>query len=329
MITHRVLALGAMVLLTAPLARAQNCSGASEAIDACKKTADLVSFLSPQLAGALAGGNHTLGQGGATGGFPHFSVDVRATVISGSLPKLDGVGFNVAGATGSTFKAENQMIPGLVADASIGVWEGLSLGVTHVGAVDALISATYLQNFNGGDVSAKLSGGGIKLGYGIRLGLLEESLLTPGVAVSYLTRELPTISITGNVVAAGSKPGGTIAINDYSIKTSGWRLTASKNLLIFNVNAGIGQDKYDATANIATTVVAPAPIGTKSSTGSSIVSMNRTNMFVGLSLNLLVAQLVAEAGQSTGGTLPTLTNNFGSDPAKARPYFSAGVRVGF
>lgn len=313
-------------LLVAPVPARAQCTG--QAADACQKATDLVTFLSPQLAGALSGGNHTLGQGGALGGLGHFALDVRATGVLGSFPKLGGVGFNATGTRdASTFTAKDQFVPGLVADAAVGLWNGISLGVTHVGAIDALVSATYLPNVSGGDVSLNTSGSNLKFGYGVRVGLLEESVITPGVAISYLTRSLPTFSVSGNVDSTSSRPGGTIALNDFSLKSSGWRLTAGKDLLIFNLNAGIGQDKYTSDANILATVSGRGVNAT--STGSTSMSMTRTNMFVGLTLNLFVFKVAAEAGQVTGGSIAPLLNNFGSDPAKARGYFSAGLRFGF
>jgi len=325
----KLIVAGALAALAiAPMPARAQCSG--QAADACQKATDLVNFVSPQLAGALAGGNHTLGQGGALGGLGHWALDVRASVVNGAFPKLDGVGFTTTGTPShGTFNAKTQMIPGLVADAAIGLWSGYSLGVTHVGAVDALVSATYLPTLDGGDVSLKTSDGNMKFGYGIRVGLLEESVITPGVAVSYLTRSLPTFSLTGTVQPSGSNPGGSLQLNNFSLKANGWRLTAGKDLLIFNLNAGIGQDTYKSDATVVATVSGNG-INTTSTTTNSI-SMTRTNMFVGLSLNLFIAKFAAEAGQTSGGSLPTLTNSFGgsTDAAKARSYFSAGLRFGF
>ena len=68
----------------------------------------------------------------------------------------------------------------------------------------------------------------------IRIGVLDESIVTPGVYISYLQRDLPTVSLTGS---SGSGSGvtsasGNFALNDFSVKTSAWRLVAAKNLLV-------------------------------------------------------------------------------------------------
>jgi hypothetical protein len=326
----RAMLAGAALVTAAVRADAQCSAQPQAARDACTKAVDLFNYLTPQLATALAGGSHTLGQGGTLAGLGHVAVDLRVTAVQGSLPKLGGIGLNTSAATPTTFVSESQYVPMLTADAAIGIWRGYSLGVTHVGGLDALVSATYLRDFDGGDVKVKLSGDKFKFGYGARLGLLEESLLAPWVSVSYLKRDLPTVSVSGSstVTASGVSAPGTLAINDFALKTTSWRVTASKNLMFLGLSAGFGGDKYEASSTIVGTVVAPAPINTVTGSTSPSFSMTRTNYFVGLSLDVLVARLVAEAGQVTGGSIAALTNNFGSAADKARTYLTIGVRIG-
>ena len=51
-------------------------------------------LITPQVAGALSGGAATISQGGVLGGFPHWNVGVRASVVQGSFPKIESVGFS-------------------------------------------------------------------------------------------------------------------------------------------------------------------------------------------------------------------------------------------
>jgi hypothetical protein len=326
----RTLLAGGAMALAAARADAQCGAQPLAARDACTKAVDLFNYLTPQLATALAGGSHTLGQGGTLAGLGHVAVDLRVTGVQGSLPKLGGVGLNTGAVTPTTFASDSKYVPMLTADAAIGIWRGYSLGVTHVGGLDALVSATYLRDFDGGDVQVKLSGDKFKFGYGVRLGLLEESLLAPGVSVSYLKRDLPTVSVSGSstVTASGVSAPGTLAISDFALKTTSWRVTASKNFMLLGLSAGFGGDKYEASSTIVGTVVAPAPINTVAGSASPSFSMTRTNYFVGLSLDVLLAKVVAEAGQVTGGTVAQLTNNFGSAADKSRTYLTVGLRFG-
>ena len=328
----RTLLAGLVVVAAASVAEAQCTTGGTAVQDACRKAQDLISFVTPQLSTALAGGNPTLGQGGVLGGLGHFSIDIRASAVNGSLPQLNNVGLSVTGATASSFTSKNQLVPAASLDAGVGLWRGVSLGVTHVGGVDALVTMTYLPTIDNGsnstDVGFKVNGSNTKFGYGVRVGLLEESVVLPGVSFAWVQRDLPSVTLSGTVSASGANPGGTLALNDYTIKTSVWRLTAAKNLLIFNFSAGYGQDKYDATSTISATVNAVAPVGTQTGSGPANVSLTRSNLFAGVAINLFLFKLEAEYGQASGGTVTALKNSFGSDPNKSRSYFTLGLRFG-
>ena len=110
--------------------------------------------------------------------------------------------------------------------------------------VDLLVSAAYLPEFNGSGVSVKVPNGSLKLGYGARVGILQESLLVPGVSVSYLRRDLPTVNIAAN------SGNDSLYVNNLSLKTNAWRVVASKSLLLFGLAAGFGQDKYESSTDI-------------------------------------------------------------------------------
>lgn len=321
---------GVLMAAAGTSAEAQSCA-AGTAQDACQKAIDIVNFLTPQLATANAGGNATLAQGGALGGLGHWAVDIRGTAVNGKLPELSGAGLSTAGAKLTNFSTKSQFMPGVSANAAIGIWRGYSLGVTHVGGIDALVTATYLPNVENSDVTLQTSGGNTKFGYGVRIGVLEESAVTPGIGITYLQRDLPTLSVIGRstVAAGGTTAPGDLTMSNLAIKTTAWRITAAKDLLILNLNAGIGQDKYSTSTSISATV-RPSIGGPQTATASAGFDMTRTNMFVGASLNLFIAKLVGEIGQVSGGTAPKATNTFsGSDAGASRTYFTLGLRVGF
>ena len=294
--------------------------------DACQKAIDLFQYMAPQLGTMIAGGNPTLGQGSTLGGLGHFSAGVRVNVLQGSLPQVQNVTPAVTGATSTRFDTKDQYLPMPTADLAIGVFKGIPLPLTNVGGVDLLVSASYVPEFNNSGVSVKVPNGSLKLGYGARVGIIQESLLTPGVAVSYLVRDLPTLNI------AGSNGGDSLYVNNLSVKTKAWRLTASKSLVFFSLAAGVGQDKYDAStdvgAHVAARTVPPTPAA---NAGPVSISQNltRTNIFGDLSMNLLLFKLNAEIGQVSGGTINTYNTFSGKQPADSRLYGSVGARFGF
>ena len=294
--------------------------------DACQKSIDLFQYMAPQLGTAITGGNATLGQGGSLGGLGHFSVGLRINAVQGSLPQIQNVTPAVTGATSTQFDTKTQIIPMPTADLAIGIFKGLPLAITNVGGIDLLVSAAYLPEFDGSGVSVKVPDGSLKLGYGARIGILQESLLTPGISVSYLQRDLPTVNV------AGSSNGDSLYVNNLSVKTKAWRVVASKSLLFIGLAAGAGQDKYESStdigAHVSARTVPPTPA---TNAGPIAMSQNitRTNVFANLSMNLLLLKLTGEIGQVSGGTINTFNTFSGKQAADSRIYGSVGARFGF
>src|SRR3954463_10670421 len=218
--------------------------------DACQKAIDLFQYMAPQLGISITGGNATLGQGGNLGGLGHFSFGLRVNAVQGSLPQIQNTSVAVTGATSTQFETKTQLLPMPTADLAIGIFKGLPLAITNVGGVDLLVSAAYLPEFDNSGVSVKVPNGSLKLGYGARVGILQESLLVPGVSVSYLVRDLPTVNLTG------TSGGDSLYVNNLSLKTKAWRIVGSKSLLLFGLAAGFGQDKYDASTDVSAHVAA-------------------------------------------------------------------------
>jgi len=284
---------------------------------------DVFDLMAPQLGLALTGGNATLGQGGNLGGPGHFSIGLRGNVFSGDLPQVND--FPVASKTGRVQRSGAQALPakkqivGLpTADAALGIFRGVPLGLTNVGGIDLLVSATYVPSIgNAGDDIQIKPERNLQLGWGARIGLLQESLLVPGVSFTYLKRDLPTTNLTGSGAGVG------IDIAGAKVKTSAFRLVASKNLVMFGLTAGVGQDRYHETALVS---------GTTGTFVSPQVAfdqkLTRTNYFLDASLNLPIFKLIGEVGQVTGGTVDTY-NEFTTGRAdKSRTYGSVGFRLG-
>ena len=285
--------------------------------DACQKAVDLFAYMAPQLGTVIAGGNATLGQGGTLGGFPHFAVGLRVNALAGSLPNADAVQPDIVnGAQQSDYETKTQPLALPAVDAAIGVFKGLPIGVTNVGGVDLLLSASYLPEYSGDGVEVTVPDGSLKLGYGARVGLIQESLVTPGLSVSVFRRDLPTVSIVADATTS------RIEVRDLELETTAWRITASKNLVAFGLALGAGQDRYKS----STTAV--ATVGAQSAQVDLAQSLTRTSYFADVYFNLLLAKLVAEIGMVQGGDVQTY-NNFDTPADDSRLYGSVGLRIGF
>lgn len=307
-----VLGLG-MTFATQASAQASQCAGGTTQ-DACQQAIDVFKLMAPQLGIAITGGNATLGQGGAMGGLGHFAAEIRGNLIAGDVPQLQTP--SITGAQQRTNYPTKKQLLGLPSvDASIGLFKGLPLGITNVGGVDLLLSAFYVPKVNADNITVDPDSP-LKIGYGVRLGLIQESLLLPGVSVTYFRRDLPKTTITG------SDNGATLTVDNLNVKTDAWRLTASKNLILVSLAAGVGQDRYDESA------LASGTVATQSSSVALSEKLTRTNYFVDASLNMLLAKVVAEVGMVSGGTITTY-NQFDTAPDKSRLYGSLGLRLGF
>ncbi len=290
--------------------------------DACQMAVDIFQLMAPQLGLALTGGNSTLGQGGSLGGLGHFAIDVRGNVFQGDIPDIGNFPTpSFQGEQQHTLPSVTHVIGLPTADAALGIFKGISLGVTNVLGLDALASATYVPTVTQNSFSITPQTN-LKIGYGARLGLIQESLITPGVSVSYLKRDIPTTDMKGN------SPNIDVTVTNTTVSTSAWRLVASKSLIIFGLAAGVGQDKYDASANVQAT--AKSALGNVTSSQIQMTqSLTRTNYFADVTLNLFLAKLVGEVGEVSGGTVNTFNTFSGGRPDKSRTYGSVGLRIGF
>jgi len=286
--------------------------------DACQKVADLFNYMNMQLGTWVAGGNPTLGQGGTLGGLGHFSVGVRANVMKATIPNVDQIQVQPGAPVSTNIPSSDKWVGLPAADVAIGLFKGFPIGLTNIGGIDALVSVSYLPSYSQHSIHVGSESDKWKIGFGGRLGIIQESLLLPGVGVSYMIRDLPTVVLSGE-----DNSGNTVSISDYKIRTKQWRLTASKKLLFLGLAAGIGQDKYDTKALLTYNVdgnTPNAPIALH-------ISPTRTNYFADVSFNLLLAHFVAEVGRVTGGNVTTF-NTFSTDASAARTYGSLGVRIG-
>ncbi len=294
--------------------------------DACQMAVDVFQFMAPQLGLALVGGNATLGAGSTLGGIGHFSIGVRGNIFNGDLPEISR--FPTPGSTGRTQRAlpsKGQILGLPTADAAIGIFGGLPLALTNVGGIDLLLSAAYIPSFGDStsDVMVKPDQN-LQVGYGVRVGLLSESILVPGVSFTYIKRDLPKTSIFGKSANLD------VSITDAKVETSAWRLTASKSFLLFGAVVGAGRDRYAQGASIMATTRGTVA-GTQTSDVIALAQdLTRTNVFADLSLNLPLFKITGELGHSSGTSEGVTTYNTFSGGAadKARNYGSVGIRFG-
>jgi hypothetical protein len=111
---------------------------------------------------------------------------------------------------------------------------------------------------------------------------------------------------------------------DAKIKTSAFRVVASKSLVLLGLAAGVGQDRYRQSALVsgtANTLAAPQV--------NFDQKLTRPNYFLDVSLNLPIFKMIGEVGQVSGAKVDPY-NEFTTGRAdKSRTYGSVGFRLGF
>ncbi|MGQ0715221.1 MAG: hypothetical protein ACT4PJ_16100 [Gemmatimonadaceae bacterium] len=299
----------------------------NEGQDACQKAIDLLNYMTPQLGTLIAGGNATIGQGGTLGGLGHFALSVRANAMRASLPDIEGAGVNYGEAQRSDYVTESQWAALPVVDAAFGVFKGIPLPLTNVLGVDLLVNVAYLPELQHDPLALTTPEGSFKFGYGARVGILQESLVLPGIAFTYMKRDLPQSTLVASWESGSLSSADTARLENLDIGTTSWRLVASKSLLAFGIAVGVGQDRYEASAGASYVVNDPLA---RFSGGPFTYEFDvtRTNVFLDLSTNLGLAKLVASVGGVSGGDIPTY-NTFDTEADASRIYGSLGVRIGF
>jgi hypothetical protein len=287
--------------------------------DACQKTTDVFDYLSPQLGTAMTGGNATPGQVGTVGGLGHFWLGLRGTGVSGTVPDFNKITVHPTGPTPDSLPTKSVPVPMAGADLAIGIFGGLPLGLTKVGGLDLLLNAFYVPTITTDKVDVRPNHS-LKIGYGGRLGILKESGLIPGVAFTYVVRDLPTTTIT-----ATDASGDSLRLENLALNTTSWRVTVGKTLAIVGLVAGVGEDTYDAHTDVGAEVDGFSSGTTPLATPHQ--KLTRTNYFGDLSLNLAFFRIVGEFGGASGGSITTYNTFVGKAPSAARVYGSLGMGI--
>jgi hypothetical protein len=303
----------------------QRCIAVAQAVDAAQ----------PQLGIALAGGNPTLGTA-STGGvrlgmIPRVSLTGRVNVALARLPDIrredTGAG---TGTARLRFPA-----PAVGANASVGLTQGMGLApmLGGFGAIDLLAGVSVLPlGLLGGDFGDNA----FSWGGGVRVGVLRESFVTPGVSVSVMFRDLGEVSF-GNVcegtetsldgdrsLCLSEGDAGEIA---FGLSNWSTRAAVSKRLLGLGLTAGIGHDRFSTDADFAFRT--PGIAGDEIRRFRDVrVRNSRWSTFVNLSYTVLVGSLAAEAGWMQGATpiegFPAASD---FDPREGTFFGSLGARL--
>lgn len=320
--------------------------------DFCFTVAQALESAQPQVGILVAGGNPTIGTASAgglrLGMIPRVNAALNLNVVLIELPDILAESGGSAGQTlHSTIETPAPALSGTI---SVGVFPGLNFAPTVGGvvSVDLLASASWLplsafevEGF-GGETSNLAYGGGVKIG------LLRESFMTPGVSLSVMYRGLGEVRY-GDVCPGAS--AGTSVLEDESFQLESeicagggdsgeltadltdWsgRAMIGKRLAGLGLTAGVGYDRFSSDVGFGfrapeNTVAGAANRYWRASDLS--LDNDRWSAFVDGSLTVLVATIAAEAGWLQGeDEIEGFPSGSDFDPAKGTFFGSLGVRI--
>ena len=295
----------------APVAAQNECTPAPvQAQGACNRAVDAYKTFQPLGGIVVSGGNPELGTGRAMGGPGHLFGSFRVNIVKADVPNPD-----------TTQAKLSATVPAPVVEAGVGIWPGLSGGLL---AVDALVSATLLptnlDKLSVDSGATKVGSMALGIGYGIRIGVFDGGFPIPAISVSVMRRTLPRVRL-------GSLTAGDNFEFDTDLRATNVRVMAGMRLLLVDVAAGFGFDKYSSTGHVR--FYSDPPLNTTRQTITLPVSNSRQVLFADAGLNLAAAKLVGEIGYQTGKDQRLTTNYADFDPKAGHIYGGVGFRISF
>ncbi|HEU4680090.1 MAG TPA: hypothetical protein VFS51_00005 [Gemmatimonadales bacterium] len=306
-----------LALATPALAQNSECSAyVSNARRVCDAAVDGTRAFHP-LAGILvSGGNPTIGSAGTLGGLGHASLTLRANGVNIVLPDVGYTGSSTTVPAGDKLFA-----PAPLVESSLGLYKGLPSGLLAVDFLGSaqLLPANQIDNFSVDPDARRIGDIALGLGYGARIGLLKEMGPLPAISVSLMRRDIPQLTY-------GDIDAGDLFSYAVDLTATNLRLVASKKLMVVDLAAGIGWDKYTGDALIRfrdpiTLVAQPdIPLGLNNS---------RALGFINAGMSLSVVRLTGELGYQAGKD-QNLSSDFEDfDTTKGKLFAGLGLRVGF
>ncbi|HEY8257955.1 MAG TPA: hypothetical protein VIG08_09890 [Gemmatimonadales bacterium] len=306
-------ALLSTAIVSPVLAQAAECtpfSGDAERV--CTAAVDATRAFHPLLGGLVSGGNPVFGTGGPLGSPGRFAITPRVNAMEIVLPDL-----SYDGSSNTVPAGDKVFAPAPLIEAAVGLYGGLPSGLLAVDVLGSaqLLPTSVLDHFTVDNDARRIGDVALGLGYGLRVGILKETGPLPGVAVSVMRRDIPTITY-------GSIADGDEFQYSVDLHATNLRLTVGKQLGVIGLAGGIGWDKYTGNGLIRVpTALQPADFGFRLKT-------SRATAFLDAGLGLGVVTLNGEAGYQTGKDQDLTTDFEDFDTTKGKFYAGLGLRVG-
>jgi hypothetical protein len=310
-----VLLLGAAAPLVAQNSRCAPYSLSTRTFNVCNAALDGTQAFHPVLGLLTSGGTPVLGAPGTLGGFGHFNAVARVNATKVVLPDL-----NYDGSSTTVAAGDKLFFPSPLVEAAVGVFGGTGSGLLAIDLLGSaqLLPTTQINNLTVDSTARRIGSVALGLGYGVRVGVVRESAVLPGVSVSIMRRNIPQLRY-GNRLGTATY---NFAVDLYATNL---RATVSKHVSLLQLAAGLGWDRYTGAANVefrdpVSGIFAP-PIVLD-------LSNSRTMAFANAGLDTRFFKLVGEAGYQLGKDQKLQTTFQDFDPASGRFFAGLGIVVG-
>ena len=316
-------------LVVAPLAAQTvnpNCTNTAivgaglEGGNACQQAIDIYQYATQEYATLLSGGNMEIGSADALGGFPKFRVALHITGMNLVVPAPRASGIPSGPAVSTTMTTQGTDFATVAADGALGLFGGIDLGIAKFGALDAFVSLNIVPGATaaGYTVTPKSK---FYLGYGARVGVMQETKVLPGVGFSYFVRNMPSSTVIATDVFQNA-----IYVTDLKIDTKAWSATVGKHFGIVSLVVGAGQTTFNSTSGVSWAISTPT-VSQGTISGLSATS-TQTQYFGDFGVKLGgVVDLVLEVGEVSGSQLQTF-NTFDPASTASRSFASFAVTFG-
>jgi hypothetical protein len=284
---------------------------------ACQRAIDEFAYATQQYAILLSAGNIEPGYASAVGGFPHFRAALHVTGMSMSAPAFKTTQIPVGPATPADLNTQPTDFVTVALDGTLGLFKGFNAGFARMGALDAWVSLNLVPGATASGYSVSPSSS-FYLGWGGRLGLVQEGESMPGIGVSYLERDMPKSTVEATDIF-----GNSVGVTELGIDTHAWSATIGKHFGSVDLVLGAGQTTFSSSANLTWSSSGQSPPAPLAVTGTSV----QTQFFGDFGLNLGGFDIVLEIGQVQGSTLKTF-NTFNPQAGSERSFASVAISFG-
>ncbi len=235
--------------------------------------------------GALPASPSTVGH--RIEGSPRIIIDVGGTWATFRHPDLSLSGVQ------ATISDRRSSLVGARLTTVVGVFDGFS-PLPALGGILAVDAVGNLQLVRS-PASPGLPRSAIGWGGGVRVGILRESFLLPGVTVSGLYHGASELQF-GTIGETGA-----LAVLEPAMTSA--RVIVGKDLWPLGVSAGVGWDWYRGNGRIEARLSNPTgPEPINAITGLRPLSMNRRYLFGGANFTFLITQIAAEVAWAREGS---------------------------